>query len=146
MDIFFEDVEVGDKEKAGPYLLTKEENIQFAKQFDPELFHTDEEFASSSIYGGLTASSSHTIAIACALRHRCEKRMTILAPLAIDEMKFPCPARPGDELFFAMTILEKRELKSKPDRGIIRVNTVLSNGKGEPVLDYNHTLMVARRT
>ncbi|SEI53659.1 MaoC/PaaZ C-terminal domain-containing protein [Pseudomonas sp. NFACC07-1] len=145
MDIYFDDVEVGYTEQAGPYYLDKQEIIDFATRYDPERFHTDEAFASASLYKGLTASSSHLIAIAYALSHRRQNRMSILAPLGMDEMRFPNPARAGDELHYSMSILEKTESKSKPDRGILRVKIVITNGKGEPVLDYVHTLLVARR-
>lgn len=145
MDIYFDDVEIGYSERTGPYMLAKSEIIDFAQRYDPEPFHTNEEFAAKSLYKGLTASSSQMIAVAYALSHRAKNRMSILAPLGIDEMKFPNPARPGDELFYTMTILEKTESKSKPDRGILRVKIEISNNKDEPVLNYVHTLLVARR-
>ena len=60
---YFEDIKVGDSRKAGPYFVSKDEIIQFAKQFDPRPFHVDEEAAARSIFGGLTASAGHTFAI-----------------------------------------------------------------------------------
>lgn len=58
--LFFDDAEVGTICKAGPRLVSKEEIIQFAKQYDPVPRHIDEEAAARSIFGGLTASSAHT--------------------------------------------------------------------------------------
>lgn len=132
-------------QKMGPYELSKQDIVEFAKIYDPERFHTDEDFARQSLYGGLTASSSQMLPIAYALSHRCTDRMTVLAPLGIDEVRFPNPARPGDQLFYSMEIIEKRESKSKPDRGILKAHIRLSNKSDEPVLDYKHTLLVARK-
>ncbi len=143
--IYLEDVTIGDKESAGPYELTRDEIISFAARYDPEPFHTDEQAAASSIFGGLTASSAHLFAIAYALSHLRERRLAVLAGLGIEQMEFPNPARPGDLLSFSMTILDKRESKSRPDRGIVRVHTVVSNQHGEPVVDYKLKVMVARR-
>ena len=92
-----------------------------------------------------TASSAHLFAIAYALSHLRERRLAVLAGLGIEQMEFPNPARPGDLLSFSMTILDKRESKSRPDRGIVRVHTVVSNQHGEPVVDYKLKVMVARR-
>lgn len=146
MNLFFDDVDIGYTEAAGPYPLSKEEILEFAHRYDPEPFHTDAAFAAQSLYRGLTASSAQMIAIAYALSHKRTHRMSILAPLGMDEIRFPNAARPGDELFYTMTVLDKTESKSKPDRGILRVRIVITNKRTEPVLDYVHTLLVARRS
>jgi acyl dehydratase len=61
--LYFEDMEVGDRCTAGPYLITKSEIIQFAKQYDPVPRHIDEEVAARTIFGGLTACSAHTFSV-----------------------------------------------------------------------------------
>jgi acyl dehydratase len=143
--IYFEDAEIGDSETTGDYLLSKEEIVEFAKKFDPEPFHTDDAAAAASIYGGLTASSAHVFAVAYALAHRRKRRLAVLAALGIEEMEFPNPARPGDRLSFTITFLDKWESRSRPDRGIVRVRSVVSNEHGDPVVDYKLKVMVARR-
>ena len=59
-NLYFEELEIGTRSAAGPYLVPKDEIIQFAKQYDPVPRHIDEEAAARSIFGGLTASSAHT--------------------------------------------------------------------------------------
>src|SRR5262245_53162797 len=132
MNLYFDDVDVGYAEKLGPYELSREEIVSFASQYDPESFHTDEAFADNSIYCGLTASSSQMLPIAYSLSHKSRDRMTILAPLGVDEVKFPNPARPGDKLYYSMEIVEKKESRSKPDRGILKAHITLSNEAGDP--------------
>lgn len=146
LNLYFDDVEVGDTESLGPYELGREEIIDFATKYDPERFHTDETFADHSIYRGLTASSSQMFPIAYALSHRSANRVSILAPLGIDEVTFPNPARPGDKLYYSMEIIDKIESRSKRDRGILKARITLSNEAGATVLDYKHTLLVARKT
>ncbi|MBV1907745.1 MAG: hypothetical protein KUG78_00395 [Kangiellaceae bacterium] len=146
MNLYFDDIEIGTTEKTGPYELSKEEIIDFAKKYDPEQFHTSDAAARASIYGGLVASSSHMLPIAYSLSHLSKNRPLILAPLEIGELQFPNPARPGDKLFYTYKVLEKTPSKSKPDRGIIKFHIKLSNEGGTLVLDYKHTLLVKRST
>jgi acyl dehydratase len=118
--LYFEDTEVGTICKAGPYLVPKEEIIQFAKQYDPVPRHIDEEAAARSIFGGLTACSAHTFSIFILLTTRLQPRLHVRAGMGWDELRLPNPVRPGDELDLRMDVMEKRESKSKPDRGVVR--------------------------
>ena len=62
--LYWEDFVVGQVDEFGDKLVTKEEIIDFARQFDPQPFHLDEEAARQSLLGGLCASGWHTCAIA----------------------------------------------------------------------------------
>jgi acyl dehydratase len=66
--------------------------------------------------------------------------------LGWDELRLPNPVRPGDELDLQMVVMEKRESKSKPDRGIVRNQIRLSNQKGEIVLQCIANVLIARRS
>jgi acyl dehydratase len=144
--LYFEDAEIGTTSKAGPYLVSKEEIVQFAKQYDPVPRHLDEEAAARSIFGGLTASSAHTFAVFISLTPKLQPRLHVLAGMGWDELRLPNPVRPGDELDLEMIVLEKRESKSKPDRGIMRNQIRLRNHRSEIVLQCIANILVARRT
>ena len=58
--VYFEDVRVGDTRRFGRYEVTREEIVEFARQFDPQSFHLDEEAAKAGPFGGLIASGWHT--------------------------------------------------------------------------------------
>ena len=60
-NLYFEELQIGIRSVAGPYLLSKEEIIRFAKQYDPIPRHIDEELAAQSVFGGLTASGSQYV-------------------------------------------------------------------------------------
>jgi acyl dehydratase len=143
--LYFEDVEVGTSRTAGPYFVTKSEIIQFAKQYDPLPRHIDEEAAAGSIFGGLLASGAHTFSIFVLLTTRLQPRPHVLAGMGWDELRLPNAVRPGDELDLEITILEKRESKSKSDRGIVRNRILLRNQRRETVLQCISNILVARR-
>ena len=142
---YFEDIEVGDSRKAGPHFVSKAEIIQFAKQYDPRPFHIDEEAAARSVFAGLSASAAHTFAIFISLTNKYQPPFRALAGLGYDELRLPNAVRPGDDLYLESTALEKRESKSKPDRGILRSQCRLRNQKGETVLQCIGSVLVARR-
>ena len=142
---YFEDIEVGDSRKAGPYFVSKAEIIQFAKQYDPRPFHIDEEAAARSVFAGLSASAAHTFAIFILLTNKYQPPFRAIAGLGYDELRLPNAVRPGDDLYLEATTLEKRESKSKPDRGILRNQIHLRNQKGETVLQCIGSVLVAKR-
>jgi acyl dehydratase len=143
--LYFEDAEVGTTCKAGPYLVSKEEIIQFAKQYDPIPRHIDEEAAARSMFGGLTASGAHTFAVFISLTPKLQPRFHVLTAMGFDELRLPNPVRPGDELDLETIVLEKRESKSKSERGIVRNQTRLRNQRNEIVLQCISNIFVARR-
>lgn len=67
MPLYFENLEIGDTFEAGEYTVTKEEIVEFAEQFDPQPFHTDEEAARDSMFGELIASGLHTLCLSVRL-------------------------------------------------------------------------------
>ncbi len=142
---YFEDAEVGSIRRAGPYLVSKDEIIQFAKQYDPLPRHIDEEAAARSIFGGLTASGAHSFAVFISLRTKLQPGLHVLVGMGWDELRLSNPVHPGDELDLEVTVLEKRESKSKPDRGIVRDQARLRNQRREVVLQCISNLLVARR-
>jgi acyl dehydratase len=144
-NLYFEELQLGGRSTAGPYLVSKEGVIRFAKEYDPIPRHVDEEVAARSTFGGLTASGSHTFAIYILLTGQLQPHFQVLMGLGWDEVKLPNPVRPGDELDLEMMVLEMRESKSKPDRGIVRNRNILRNQKRETVLECISNIFVERR-
>jgi acyl dehydratase len=145
-NLYFEELQIGMRSAAGPYQLSKDEIIRFAKQYDPIPRHIDEEAAAKSVFGGLTASGSNTFAIYILLTGQLQPHFQVLMGLGWEEVKLPNPVRPGDELDLEMTVLEMRPSKSKSDRGIVRNQNFLRNQKRETVLECISNIFVARRS
>ena len=78
--------------------MTREEVLAFARQFDPQPFHIDEEAARRSIYGGIIASGWHTAAIAHGSSSRASCRPASMGSPGLDELRWLKPVRPGDAL------------------------------------------------
>jgi acyl dehydratase len=141
--LYFEDFEIGRSRSAGIHELAADEIIAFARQWDPQPWHVDEEAARLTPMGGLTASSVHTYAIAALLLNRMESVAGIAS--IRHEIELPNPARPGDRLALTMTCVEKRPSESKPDRGLITFDGVLANQDGTPVLRLRSLMLIWRR-
>ena len=143
--LYFEEAEVGNKRTAGLHLVLKDEIIEFAKKYDPQPFHINEEAAARSAFAGLTASSAHTFSILISLLVKTEPSLKVVAGLGWDELRLPTAVRSGDELDLESIVLEKRESKSNSDRGIVRHQVYVRNQKREIVLQAIGTVLVARR-
>ncbi|MFO1393928.1 MAG: MaoC/PaaZ C-terminal domain-containing protein [Steroidobacteraceae bacterium] len=140
---YFEDFEVGSSQSAGVHELTAEDIIAFAREWDPQPWHVDPDFAVRSPMQGLTASSVHTYAVAARLLNRMEPAAGITS--IRHELELPNPARPGDRLTFTMTCVEKRVSESRPDRGLVTFDGVLANQHGTPVLKTRSVVLVKTR-
>lgn len=142
--LFLEDLSVGDVFESESLTLSAEQIVDFAKQFDPQPFHLDDEAAKGSVFQGLAASGWHTVALTMRL-------LVQSLPLACGvigagaELAWPKAARPGDRLRAASTVLGITPSRSKPDRGIVVVESVTSNQLGEVVQRLTSKLLVFRR-
>ncbi len=143
---YFEDYAVGQIYHSGRHRIDKEQIIAFARQFDPQPYHLDEEAAKTSPFKGLVASGWHTAAITMRLLVDGEFKPAggILA-VGFDQLSWPRPVRPGDELRVTSEVLEVRPSKSRPDRGLIRAQSTTLNQNDEPVQIFTAHLIVPRR-
>ena len=144
--LYFDDIDESYVSEVGTYTLTAEEIIDFASRWDPQPFHTNEELAQQSVFGGLVASSLHLFAICTRLFFEHKDQIQILAMLGKDAIRIPNPARPGDALTYVTKCIETRASKSRADRGIIVLADTLSTQTQRVVLTQEVTLMVARNS
>jgi acyl dehydratase len=118
----------------------------FAAEFDPQPFHLDDEAARGSIFRGLAASGWHTAAMTMRLLVDSDFRPAGgIIGAGFDEMQWPRPVRPGDELRVESEILEVRPSISRPGQGVIKVRTTTLNQDGEAVQVSVGNLIVPRR-
>ena len=145
-DRYYEDFKVGDRFMSGGMTMTEAAIIDFARQWDPQPFHTDPAFAATWTFGGLIASGLHTMG--ATLRLWLDLgifRACSLGSPGIGEVQFPRPVRPGDTLRVVSDIVELRLSTSKPDRGIARLRQVTINQRGEQVMEQETTVFLKRR-
>lgn len=147
MDLrYLEDFHVGEQGTLGSASVTMEEIVAFARQFDPQPFHLDEQAAASSIFGGLVASGWHTASLCMRLMVEgvLSKSASLGSP-GVDELRWLKPVRPGDTLTLNLEVLECTPSKSKADRGSIRARYGLTNQRGEVVMTMVGITLVRRR-
>lgn len=134
----YAEFEVGQVLHAGPYTVSEEEILAFAKQWDPQWFHTRPDAAATGPWKGLIASGWHTCCMAM--------RLAVDAFLAgsesyvspgLDQIRWLHPVRPGDTLRLAITIVDKRT--SRSGLGVLRWNWEMKNQDGTPVLTIEAT-------
>jgi acyl dehydratase len=144
-DLFFEDIVVGATLSSGPYAVLTDDVVGFAIRWDPLPIHVDPDAAVKSPFGALTAAGIHTLAIKQVLMHRLPIVTSVLCTLGFDEVRFPQPLYAGRSVTLTVAWLEKRISKSRPDRGIVRLEARLATERGEIVLTYQDTILMLLR-
>jgi acyl dehydratase len=129
---YLEDFEPGAVYPAGSVQISEAEILEFARRYDPQVFHVDPDAARASIYGGLIASGWQTVAVTMRLLvdHVFGQAAGMGSP-GVDEIRWHRPVRPGDTLSPRVTVLEGRVSRSKPDRGVLRFRVDVDNQDGE---------------
>ena len=143
---YFEDFQVGDIFDLGSTTVTEEEIISFARQFDPQPFHTDPVLARDSIFGGLVASGWHTTAMFMRLFFDglLHETASIASP-GVDDVRWLKPVRPGDVLRARFTVIESTLSKSKASLGIVRSKCEVFNQADELVMSLAGVHFFGRR-
>jgi acyl dehydratase len=145
--LYFEDLSVGQKFGTGRFKVDAARIKSFAAEFDPQPFHLDETAAEKSLLRGLAASGWHTAAITMRLLVDGEfKPAGGILGAGFDQLQWPHPVRPGDELRAESEILELRPSKSKPEIGVVRVRVTTLNQAREPVQIFIANLLIPRRS
>jgi acyl dehydratase len=143
---FLEDFAVGQVFSSRRRRVGKDDITAFAAQFDPQPFHLDEAAAHGTVFQGLSASGWHTAALTMRLLiDSALKPAGGIVGAGFDELRWPRPVRPGDELRVESEILAVRPSKSRPGFGLVRLRTTTLNQAGESVQVLVGTLLVPRR-
>ena len=143
---YFDDFQIGQSFASGTLRVDKEQIKRFASEFDPQPFHVDEVAARSTIFGGLAASGWHTTALTMRLLVSSELKIAGgLVGAGLDELRWPRPVRPGDELHLESEVIAVRPSSSRPGQGVIKMRTTTFNQKNEPVQIMIANLVVPAR-
>jgi len=143
---YWEDFKVGDSASIGERVVDKAEVIAFAKAYDPQPFHVDEEAAKESIFGGLIASGWHTVGMV--MRMTVDSYLRDSASLGspgVDSVRWLKPVRPGDRIRVTRKILETRASKSRPGMGVIKTLWQVFNQDDDLVMTMEGYGMFQRR-
>ncbi len=146
MTRYLEDLEPGQSFRTPSYAVTADAIKQFAALWDPQPFHLDEMAAGLSFFEGLAASGWHTAAITMRLLVIADIGLPLgIVGAGVESLKWLRPVRPGDVLTAEATVLEIRELKSRPGMGLAHMEVITRDAAGQPVQSMRSNLLVPRR-
>jgi acyl dehydratase len=140
---YFEDLTDGELLHCQPVLMTRGAIIDFASKFDPQLFHIDENAARDSLFGGLIASSLHTLSACTRVVVEAQGNIAILSGVGMHKVKMFNPVRPDDVLVVNAWWTELQRSRSNPDRGFASIKCRVINQKKEPVVEYGYRYLIA---
>jgi acyl dehydratase len=143
---YLEDFAVGQTFGSGRLRIEKQRIETFAAEFDPQPFHLDEQAARNTLFGGLAASGWHTAAVSMRLLVESElKPAGGIIGAGFDELRWPRPVRPDDELRVDSAVLEVRPSQSRPNQGLLKLRMTTLNQNGKAVQVAIGYLLVQRR-
>jgi acyl dehydratase len=142
---YLDDLSVGQRFTSDAKLVTEEEVLRFAREFDPQPFHTDPVAAKETFFQGLAASGWHTMAMT--MRLMVDRGLPVAGGIigAGGEISWPMPTRPGDTLTVDSEVVEIKPSRSRPDRGMVTVRSETKNQRGEIVQVLVAKLVVPKK-
>ena len=155
---YFEDRTVGELADLGQHTFERDDIIAFARAFDPQLFHLDEEVGRRSLFGGLSASGWHTASVF--VRKLIDWRQAVEAEIrgaggsvaawgpspGFKDCRWLKPVLAGDTISFRNQTSALIPLKSRPDRGLVVAENQGRNQKGEIVFLITTQVLAERST
>jgi acyl dehydratase len=144
---YWEDFPLESTRDFGPMQVTREAIIDFARQWDPQPFHLDDEAAAATHFGRLAASGWHTAAMT--MRMVCDAWLLQSAGLGspgLENLRWLKPVHAGDVLSGQITVLASRPSASKPGMGLLKTRWDTRNQHGVLVLSMESWAMFRRRT
>lgn len=142
----WEDFRQGSVAEYGPRLVTRDEIIAFATEFDPQPMHLDEAAGRASMLGGLAASGWHI----CSIMMRIVVdgllgNASSMGSPGVEEARWLAPLRPGDRVSVRATVLETRASASRRQMGFVKFLLEMFNQEGVQLMKLTTSLMIARR-
>lgn len=154
---YFDDLRIGDVVMSGARTFNADEIKSFARRYDPQLFHMDEEAAAQSPFGALCASGWHTAAAWMRMMID-QQRETLDAmtargetvpqrgpALGLRDLKWLKPVYVGDTINYRSEITELRVSNSRPGFGLMTMLTTGVNQDGATVISFYSTTFAERR-
>lgn len=142
---FYEDFEVGDvyRSRMGR-TVTDVDNIWFSLlTANANQIHFNAEYARRTEFGRPLMNSIFTLGVVVGLSATDVSENGFA--LGWDQITLPHPVYAGDTLYAETEVLEKRESRSRPEQGIVKVRTRGLNQDGKVVIDYTRAIMVWKR-
>jgi acyl dehydratase len=143
---YWEDFKRGSVAVYGPRLVTREEIVAFAAEFDPQPMHLDETAAASTLLGGLAASGWHSCCVLMRIiADGFVNESNSMGAPGVDEVRWLKPLRPGTQVRVRTTVLETRASSSRPELGFVKCLFEMLDEQDALLTALTSPLMVRRR-
>ena len=144
---YYEELEIGARFKHGlGRTITEMDNVLFsALTMNPQPLHINEHFSSATQFGKRIVNGIFTMGLVVGLSVTDLTDGTIVANVAYDKVIHPHPVYHGDTIYAETEVLEKRDSKSKPDRGVVRLKQTGRNQDGVIVVELERTVLFLKR-
>ena len=140
---YFDELEVGMKFKHSlGRTVTEMDNVLFcALTMNTQPLHLNEDFASKTEFGQRLVNGVLTLGLVVGLTVPELTEGTIIANLGYDKVVHPAPVFHGDTIYAESEIMEKRESRSRPEVGIVRIKCTGKKTDGTVVVEFERTAM-----
>jgi acyl dehydratase len=143
---YFEEFNVGDVYEHWPgRTITEADDMLFCMlTMNHHPLHIDANYAKDSDYGQQVVVGNLVVDIAMG-QSVPDVSGRALANLGFEKVEFLGPTFHGDTIYSESEVLDKKESSSKPDRGVVTVETRAKNQRGELVMRFRRSVMIAKR-
>ena len=147
LGMYFEEFEVGQEiqHSLSKTIFESDNNFFSLLTMNHHPVHTNLDYASKNQHGQLLVVGTLVFSIVVGMTVP-DISGKAIANLGYEDVRHLGPVFVNDTLYAKTRILSKRESKSKPDRGIVYVETIGYNQRGEDVISFRRNVLVKRLT
>lgn len=144
---YFEELEVGQhfRHTLGRTITEMDNTLFCTLTMNPQPLHLNEDFAAQTQFGRRIVNGILTMGLVVGLTVSDLTEGTVVANLGYDRVVHPNPVFHGDTIYVETDVLDKRESKSNPDRGIVRLKHVGLKPDGTVVVELERTVMFLKK-
>ncbi|MGK0298368.1 MAG: acyl dehydratase [Gammaproteobacteria bacterium] len=142
---FFDDIVIGSITEHEPFYVDHEEMLNFNNKWDKLPIHVDDEAARRLGHREIIASGQFSLCIKQFFINQSEWRDAVIGAAGWDEVRFKKPVYAGDNITGSIRCIDKITSRSKPDRGILKFEIILTNQDNEIVLSLLDSVMIRKK-
>ncbi|PXA85684.1 dehydratase [Nostoc sp. 3335mG] len=141
----FEDLQVGEFRRSSPRTVTQEEILDFARQWDPQWFHSDADLAKQSVFGEVVASGIHVLALWRQMDHEINADIDFVCGIGWDELRLKRAIRAGDTIHVTSEIVTLTPSATRTDRGTALTRYAVVDQNGTEAVTFTSINLVYTR-
>jgi acyl dehydratase len=141
----FEDLVIGERRKSTERTVTQDEIVEFARQYDPQWFHSDVEAAKKSHFGEVVASGIHVLALWRKMDHEINGDIDFVCGVGFDTLRLRSALRSGETVYVTSEVIDLAPSTSGKHRGTAITRYEMIKLTGEVVVSFESINLVYTR-